>query len=261
MKKSIFILVLALLLLLTACGQQTAPTQALDPTEGSTAVTQPTQATEPSVEVTEPSAEATEASGPDIQLPEGSTPMDASALEWFKTLFSYSPDPYAYQLNYWYNMALSTQFDCPENLNLREFFYNGIVWGCGPITDEERYWLQKEYDIEFGWDIAWLPADRADGVLEYFFGLTWEETNGVGADHWIYNGETDTYYKPTSDAWVTLSKQFDFIAGAELEDGTIQLYYRRNDSLHKGQIFVITMRSKAPQGETGYYFLSNLPLE
>ena len=244
MKKSIFILVLALLLLLTACGQQTAPTQAPDPTEGSTAATQPTQATEP--DNTEPV----------LQLPQEGTAMDEAALDWFRHMFMSERDPYTVHPTNWYNMILGIQFDSPENINLRQLFYNGTRWNPVLSDEEQAYLTDQGFDLHY--DVAVTALEDANAVLSYYLGLTWEETNGVGAEKWTYYDETQCFYKSTSDF---LSWDYEILGGAVLEDGLIRLYYTLDFPGLEETVFAITLQGKTPMGETGYYVLSNLPVE
>lgn len=244
------VVMLVLILLLAACGQQTAPTETSDPTTQTTVATQPTQATEPSTEAAQPSVQ-------ELQLPQEGTPLTESELDWYRRMFSIDQDPYAAQPINWYNLMLSIQFDAPENINLRELFYHGTRWNADDLTEEETKLLQAAgYNTNL--DRVRIDPAEAEEVLQYFFGLTWEETNRVGEDKLFYMAETGCYYKAASDSLFLPDQWLNILGGAVMEDGTVRLYHQRQGD---GQIYVITLQSKRSLGETGYYVLSNLPVE
>ena len=204
-------------------------------------------------EDTTPSAQATK---PVLQLPQEGKAMDDQTLEWFRVLFMAHQAPYTRHPTNWYNMILGTQFDCPENINLQELFYNGTLWPR-TLSDSEKAYLQgRGFDLNFS--VAVLPLEDANEVLESYFGLTWEQTKGVGTDAWTFSEDTQRFYKATTDyhSW-----NFEILGGAELDDGTIRLYYSLDFPGYEDTVFAITMQGKASQGQMGYYILSNLPVE
>ena len=98
--------------------------------------------------------------------------------------------------NPWYLQALTSYFDCPEQVNLREFFFNGLLNEVvRDLTEEDIAALNEQgcYPLH-GYVLNKSGMDRA---LESVFGLKLEDLRGVGMDS-IYSlpGEDEFYIEP-----------------------------------------------------------------
>lgn len=152
------------------------------------------------------------------------TVLDENSLTAFQTLFTWKPD------NPWYSMALTNQYAKPEDVDIHLFFYNGIP-GRGASAHK-------------------LPVSEMDEILTRYFGLSLEQTNGVGLDALLYDGAADSYYDSHGD--FATGETPNMRMGYLREDGTIVLYYTFGDM---SQMMILTLRP----WENGYQILSNIP--
>lgn len=151
---------------------------------------------------------------------------------------------------WWYNMALTSEYDCPENLDLYSFFYNGFkdeVAGPEELERLEQEGLWMELDIQKN------PVQKMDQILKAYFGLSLEQTNGVGLDGMIYLAETDSYYKCAGDFWC--GEGAGFCRGYRSEDGRVVLYYQN----YLDEEWVITLVETPEGAEMPYYVFSHMP--
>ena len=133
----------------------------------------------------------------------------------------------------WFYMALTSQYSCPQDVDLYGLFYTGFQdEAAGPEELEklERAGLWLELDIQKN------PAARMNEVLKTYFGLTLEETNRVGLDDMVYLPETDSYYKNSSDT--TFFTAGSITHGYRTNDGRILLYYQ---DILNGAEWVVTL--------------------
>lgn len=104
-----------------------------------------------------------------------------------------------------YHCATYSDFDRPEDVDLRWLFYSGFY-------EERQKKLtpgEEQFLISDGWNKApigpvgnakRLPVWRMDRDLKRFFGISFEDTNGVGINKWqSYWDETGCYYVWRSD--------------------------------------------------------------
>lgn len=192
-------------------------------------------------------------------LQEGQRLTEAE-LEAFELLFAPVKTPYAMQPVNYYNMALCVVLDAPKNLDLLTYFNLGFKSeNVEPITEDERaFYLQKTGYEELYGDLYRLPAWQVDGILAYYFGLTAEDVTGWSSPSWVYNPDTDCYYFVPPGALA--HGNVDFYDGYYDEtEGTLSLYYQNKAG--RPRDYVITLLSKMSVGETGYYILSNLPVQ
>lgn len=103
-----------------------------------------------------------------------------------------------------YHCATYSEFDTPENVDLNYLFYNGFYsQQQRKITEEESAFLLND-----GWDKVGpvsnakrLPVWLMDADLRRFFGITFDDINGVGMSSWqSYWSETGSYYVWRSDS-------------------------------------------------------------
>ena len=228
MKRMIAIgFVFALLIGLCACQK---PQEANDPTQITTTPTQ-----------LQPKPTQTQPTDPIPTQTQPTEPADPRIAE-MQELFDYKSD-YIF-----YNTALTSVYENPADVDLANLFYNGFRDETDEPTEEElnllegkmgKYWKEM--------DLIRLPVEKMDAVLMDLFGITLEQTNGVGLDRLVYLEETDCYYTAVTGmhyADVTVTNV------ASQEEGSLLVQY----STYTGK-FVVSLMSN-PDG--GYSILSNV---
>lgn len=209
----------ALLIGLCACQK---PQESNDPTQITTTPTQ-TQPTKPAPTETQPTQ-----------------PVDPRIAE-MQELFDHKSD-YLF-----YNTALTSVYENPADVDLAFLFYNGFRDESQQPTEEElvllegkmgKYWKEM--------DLIRLPAGKMDAVLTDLFGITLEQTNGVGLDRLVYLEETDCYYASVTGMHYT---DITVINVSSQEDGRLLVQY----STYPGEFVVCLM----PKPDGGYSILSN----
>lgn len=153
---------------------------------------------------------------------------------------------------WWYNMAMTSEYARPEDLDLYNFFYNGFKDEvAGPEEREklEQAGLWMELDIQKN------PREKMDQLLKTYFGRSLEQMSGVGLDGMIYLVETDSYYKCAGD--FNCGEGTVFTRGYRTEDGRVVLYYQN----YLGEEWVITLVETPEGAEMPYYVFSHMPEE
>ncbi len=167
MKKLIVLLfVLAILVCMCAC-QKTPQTNKPDPTTGTQTAT---QQTDPKPTETQPTE-----------------PVDPMIAE-FQDLLG--------KMGTTINNALLSIYNTPADVDLYYLFYNGFADESQEPTEDELVLLEKAGAGKF-WpemDLIRLPVEKMDAALMELFGITFEQTNGVGLDKLVYLAETNCYY-------------------------------------------------------------------
>ena len=164
----------------------------------------------------------------------------------------------------WYSRALSSTFSQPEDVDLYEFFYDGIPGVEGP-SDEELHSLYSEDAFDEDGSLMGPPTDRLpreelDKVLRQYFGLGLEETAGRGLNRLRYNAGTDCYYHCHGDT----NQEFRQVWEArQLEDGTVLFTYGNGfwADLTDGNYPQLWTAALRPDGNGKYLVVSNLPGE
>lgn len=195
----------------TSESTQTEPSQA-DPTEPSQ--TEPTQQTEPTEE---------------------------DLLAKLDALFGG---------NTWYNIALTSFYETPEQIDLKCFVNNTLIPYGGDLTDEESNFLSQYTDM-FWMDIRRIDSEDIEEVLQQYLGIGLEDLENPDHPQLPYWEETDCYYLIANDADYT--EDFHAEAVEVAEDGTICLTYTCN--FPDSSCMVRLM----PYGD-GYRILSNLQI-
>lgn len=169
-------------------------------------------------------------------------------LEYFSQMFSLEQN---YGGEYWwYNMAMTSEYACPEDLDLYNFFYNGFkdeIAGAEEREKLEKAGLWMELDIQKN------PREKMDTLLKTYFGLSLEQMSGVGLEYMIYLEETDSYYKCAGDFCCGESAQFH--RGYWTEDGRIVLHYQN----FLDDEWVITLVETPEGAQMPYYVFSHMP--
>ena len=172
--------------------------------------------------------------------------LSGEELQHYEQAFADSFEPFN-----WNAQALVSVYDCPENLNLAEFFWNGI--GTQVLTDEEEEFI-RQAKIDPGYDIARIDVAEANAVLERCFGITWEETNGVGLDRLPYNEKENCCYMAANGPLFLYDLKIH--SGTRNEDGSVSLTYS-----HGILEYVVTFFEEESSDGMCYRFISNLKVE
>ena len=200
------------LMLLTACGKTPATT----PTETTPAETA-------SVETAAPTTLPPETEPP-VPVPTSArTPMTDGELAQLRELFEadYS----------WYSQALTSYYEKPQDVSLRELFYNGNldVLSAGDSmpqpTSQELETIRSIYCIEpddFHTDCMVITGDEMDEVLKKLFGLSLDELSGVGMESLYYVPDTDRYFHFHGDTNAMTARLTD---GVWLDEDTVEVHY------------------------------------
>lgn len=150
--------------------------------------------------------------------------------------------------NKFYNYALTSEYATPADVNLLYLFQNGFPEESDDPTEEELLLLEgkmgehwKEYDL------ARLPVDKMNAVLNELFGITLEQTNGVGLDSLVYLEETNCYYTANTGVYYA---EIAVSYVETLDDGSVMVQY---STPYDGNYMVWLM----PTDNGGYKFLSN----
>ena len=171
MKK--FALLLALMLLLTACKQVPPP-----------ADTAPPQTTEPVVEITAPVG----------TIPETTIPPVITDFTPYEALISYDAQPN------WLARALGCLYESPAEIDLNYMFYLGVdhPGSWNEISADSRQTL-----IEQGFltemDLQLMPASKLEAALRETFGIGLSDVNIP--DNWGYIEAEDAYCSNHNDAF------------------------------------------------------------
>lgn len=171
MKK--FALLLALMLLLTACNQVPPPAE-----------TAPPQTTEPVIEITARVE----------TIPETTTPPVITDFAPYEALISYDAQPN------WLARSLGCLFESPTEIDLNYMFYLGVdhPGSWNEISSESR---QALVDLGF-WedmDIQIMPSGLLEEALRTTFGIGLSDVSIP--DNWAYIESEDAYYSNHNDAF------------------------------------------------------------
>lgn len=151
-----------------------------------------------------------------------------------------------------YNDALYSFYTKPADVDLFYLFYNGFKDESQSPTEQE----EKLLDGKLGqhWkemDLIRLPVDKMDAVLTDLFGITLEDTNGVGLSNFVYLEETDCYYHTVTGA---SGVNVTVVYTERLEDGSIMVQYSAGYSGNRMAKLMLT--------EDGVYrILSNVEID
>ena len=166
-------LLLALMLLLTACNQVPPP-----------ADTAPPQTTEPVVETTAPVE----------TIPEPTTPPVITDLTPYEALISYDAHPN------WLARSLSCLYESPTEIDLNYMFYLGVEhpgsWDA--ISTESRDFLVEQGFME-EFDLQIMPVEKMDAILRDTFGIELKDV--AMPTEWRYIEAEDAYCSNHSDAY------------------------------------------------------------
>ena len=166
-------LLLALMLLLTACNQVPPP-----------ADTAPPQTTEPVVEITALVE----------TIPETTTPPVITDFTPYESLISFDADPN------WLARALGCLFESPSEIDLNYMFYLGVdhPGSWNEISAESRQTLiDRGFLTEM--DLQIMPASKLEAALRETFGIGLSDV--TIPESWCYIEAEDAYCSNHNDAF------------------------------------------------------------
>lgn len=232
MKRILYILLLLTALLLTACGKEN--------TQDPTVTTEPTTA--PTTAPTEPTE---------------------TEEEKFQKLI---------QDNWWYWRALGCDFEKPEDISVKHFFYMGLSQEDEKnydisITPEEESYINDAYLQKIGREPSdstaaiKLPVAAMNKALSVM-NVTVEDI--TYPKDWVYYDKTDSYYFWVSDAYGLTGWTVTKVEKSA--DGTVQVYWespliwntQAGMSYPKDTKMVMTLQEKS---DGSYTVLSNVPVQ
>lgn len=151
-----------------------------------------------------------------------------------------------------YNDALYSFYTKPADVDLFYLFYNGFKDESQSPTEQELELLDGKLGQHWKeMDLIRLPVDKMDAVLTDLFGITLEETNGVGLSNFVYLEETDCYYHTVTGASLV---DVTVVYTEILEDGSIMVQYSAGYSGNRMAKLMLT--------EDGIYrILSNVEID
>ena len=171
MKK--FVLLLALMLLLTACAKLPPP-----------ADTAPPQTTESVVEITAPVE----------TIPETTTPPVITDFAPYEALISFDAEPN------WLARSLGCLYESPTEIDLNYMFYLGVdhpgSWD-ELSTDARKALVLSGFFEEM--DLQLMPAAKLEAALQETFGLGLADM--TIPDQWCYVKDADLYCSNHNDAF------------------------------------------------------------
>lgn len=241
MKKIIaFMLSLALVFLLCACGEQ------------------PKGIDESTAGATDNSAIATDTGETTLSTEEQDTPAILTPEEEFLEIL---------RSNKWYGRAMACTFEKPEDISARFYFYLGVDDNTQATGEELAFILDAfkkknpNNDQNYAYNYIRLPVVKLNEALS-ILGVTIDDLQIP--DRWVYSDKTDAYYFWVSDAFGLVGET---ITKVEKDaEGTMTVYWEKKDSLlntatgeyMKNAKMVMTLQQ---QSDGTYRVLSNLPQE
>ncbi len=161
----------------------------------------------------------------------------------FRELLTFTADS-----DWWYNYALKSYYDEPAGIDIFQLVYSA-PWETELTQEEKDFLISKNLEIEI-FNVNKYPVEKIDEVLQKYFGITFEEAQGIGLDKMVYNPDTNSYYHLHGDFEAGYPTVSDVAAQ---EDGSYIVYYESVDGS-----CAVTLK-KAENGE--YLILSNIVLE
>lgn len=145
------------------------------------------------------------------------------------------------------NMLLSGEYSQPDEINLFQLFYNGILGTSNQVSENELSMLAELCGDALYLDVIKVTADEMDAFLQEKMGIGLEETKKTGLDSFYYLEQYDSYYLVAGDTnfeWCTVT------SGAWESDNQLTLEYRKE--YEDGQWTVTLQKTDAD-----YLFISN----
>lgn len=122
----------------------------------------------------------------------------------------------------WYPLALNSFYNDPAQIDLFQLFYGGIPGADHTPSAEELAFLKDQPGYEPDFDLDRIPAAEMDRVLQTYFGITLDQTEGIGLEKFLYWEENDCYYHCHTDTNLDFR---DIIDCQDLGDGVWHIRY------------------------------------
>ena len=148
-------------------------------------------------------------------------------------------------VNYYNRIMSIYDFSSPEEVNVKNVFYDQDIDENWELTEAETEFLSKQESIALGLDVTRVSSGKVDRILQECFGLSLEEMGYSGS--WVYFPDTDCYYHSKGD---THQAVYEIKGGTWLEDGRVEIYYI------KERFMDMTMTLQ--KVESGYHVVSNV---
>lgn len=243
-KKFLFLILLCVALLLTACHTPVeTPQNTTQPdSQESTADTTETTTQEPTAEeTTEPTEEST-------YPPAGSTPLSEDELSWFQNSFFAPLDDEGLNLH---NLFLAAEYTTVKDIYLHEVFYNGIDLELNhQIPQEEIDLFDLIRSTYVPLDNIKVPKSEMERIFLENTGIPLEESNQYGLGYFTYLPEYDAFYMEHGD-WNYVKCVLE--SGYWIDSDTVVLRYTNLGSSMENACLVTLQK----QGDS-YLFVSNV---
>jgi len=249
-KRTFLIMSFVIIILLAACGKGAAnvetnlPTEEMIPTMASVTELPDIQP----VDTEPPAAEPPASESSPVEIPEGAELLSKEEVDTLTQLFTQQVG--AGEPTNWYNMAMFGSYETPQQINLNDLFSMGEGNHQWTPTESETAFLKTQEHIGKWGSTYCISRQTMDDVLQQYFGLTLDETEGVGLENMAYFPETDCYYWSVSDVRYTLG--FEITQACRTAEGNIVFYYNIPYREYRMTI--------KPVGD-GYHILSNIWLD
>jgi len=226
----------------TAPSAPTEPTtlptvQTTVPTEPTTVPTEPeTVPTEPPIPYIVPNTyPEINTFGSSIQEPVLPIPADnAPSEEWISFFYGL-----LHTYGSWYNMALTSEYQNPEDVDLYFLFYNGTRTGTTPLTEQEKAFRDKlghNPNIE----CRRMPVTEINAILNIYFGTEISEYDMSQYESFYFFDQTNSYY-----FWNNGVHTADVLGIVEYEISDGGIYYVRyvQEAVAGGEVLAeVTLR-------------------
>ncbi len=146
------------------------------------------------------------------------------------------------------NLAVTSLYEKPEDVDLYKFFYSAP---SESVTQADLDYLGGLGENAEASTVHKFTVEMMDAVLRQYFGISFEDTNGVGLERMIFNPEGKCYYHIHGDyrpGYLTV------ISVQNQTDGTLLVHYIHSTADPTKKAFTITL---VPKGD-GYQVISNV---
>lgn len=150
-----------------------------------------------------------------------------------------------------YNKMLSNEYSCPGEIDLYQLFYNGIDGTADNVSKEELDLLTKMNIEAPNLDIIKVSREEMNNFLLEYLGISLDESQKKGLDHFYYLEEYDSYYVIVGD---TNYEKCNITSGVWAGANKLILSYKKEYMEGEWQV---TLEKK----ENGYLFISNQKVE
>ena len=179
------------------------------------------------------------------RMPKDATALDKETLNWFETEFFNIPDNKMANAFIGYDIY----YEKPEDIPLYYIFYDGILGKeSARVTEDEEKLLKSKDAGDVKGNIYKVTKEEMNEVLLKYAGISFEESNKLELDKFIYLEAYDAYYSVHEDTRIT---EYKVLEGWVNTDGIVTVRLRRPGTRYQ---FYVTFRYENGQ----YYFNSQV---